>query len=186
MNHLILKTKRNTSTSRIIMTPKDIITDVENAYHLLINPKYYPHPNGMLYHIVIQNTKTNKAETLNFQLTNLLFNRINKETSSTSFYLNYLFVLEYPEALSIGLELPTNIDLHAHIAINTNIPEPDLEITIKEKLPPHFSLFIENITDRNDKPNLIHYFTKQATINYFLTDKHYNYKILFNSPQALK
>lgn len=173
------------SKSRAKRSYDDIIADIQNANYILTQPHFNPKPNGNLYHVVIGKTKIDRAEVLHFNLTNNLFNRIHKEIDRDTSYINYLFILEYPKALSMGIEIPTSTELHAHIIINTNIPQSILKSKLQEKLPIDFHLYFENISDRTDNGNLVDYFTKQATINYFFTNKHYNYKILFNSPKPI-
>ena len=112
---------RHITKSRFRKNVQDNILEIENAYYILTKENLQPRPNGRLYHLVISKTYTNNARKLNFELTNLLFNRIHRIIRKTPYYLNYLFVLEYPKAVSVGYRNIANTDLHAHLTINTNL-----------------------------------------------------------------
>jgi hypothetical protein len=185
---LIPKHTSHKSKDKTTTTIKERIIDIENAFSLLNKPHLQPQPDGRLYNCVLNTTNTNRAEVLNFKLTNQLFNRIHQRLRKSKYYLNYLFVIEYSKVLSLGKYVTKQTNIHAHIIINSNIPQEHLEKILKNRLDTGIAkyLFLEDITNRNDKDYLAHYLTKQAQSNYLLTDKHYNYKIDYRSPQPRK
>jgi hypothetical protein len=171
---------RHITKSRFRKRVQDNILEIENAYYILTKEHLQPRPNGKLYHLVISKTSTNNARHFNFKLTNLLFNRIHRVIRNTPYYLNYLFVLEYPKAVSVGYRKITNTDLHAHLTINSNLGYTKLFNIFENRLRNGLHFYMEEITERDDKENLITYFTKQSKeTNQFLTFDHYNYKIDF-------
>lgn len=167
-------------------TINENIQDIENAYLILTKPHLQPKSGGRLFHITINHTKTSNAKALNFKLTNHLFRKIHRQLKATDYYLNYLFVLEYPFRLSTGMKKIEHVDLHAHITLNTNIPQPLLERAFRAILRNDLHFYIEDITFRLDKEGLSGYFTKQSRLNDFLTHEHYNYKIDYRSPKPRK
>jgi hypothetical protein len=177
---------RHTTKSRIKKTIVENIQDVENAYLILSKPHLQPKAEGRLYHITINHTKTNNAKELNFKLTNNLFRRIHRQLKQTHYYLNYLFVLEYPYRVSIGMKNIKDTNLHAHITLNTNLPHHLLEKAFKVLLREDLHFYIEDITFRLDIEDLSGYITKQSRLNDFLTHDHYNYKIDYRSPNQRK
>jgi len=172
---------RHICKSRIKKSVSDNIIEVENVYNILSKPHLQPRPRGKLYHVVISKTNINNAKQLNFWLTNLVFNQIHKQIKDSNMYINYLFVLEYPSVISTGLRRITSTNLHAHLTINTNIPERFLECTLADIVKTKGELYMENITDRLDKEDLAFYLTKQSKCNFFLTHDHFNYKVDFRS-----
>jgi hypothetical protein len=113
--------------------------EIENVYEILTKSYLQPRPHGRLYHIVISNTKSTSARDLTFRLTNHFFNRVHRELRKTNFYLNYLFVLEYPKAVSLPMRRIESVDLHAHATINTNIPYLQLGKVLDNCSTPQFS-----------------------------------------------
>jgi hypothetical protein len=53
------------------------------------------------------------------RLTHHFFNRVHRELRKTNLYINYLFVLGYPKAVSLPMRRIESADLHAHVTINT-------------------------------------------------------------------
>ena len=168
---------RHISKSRFRKSIADNMIEIENVYGILTKPYLQPRPHGRLYHIVISNTKSTSARDLTFRLTHHFFNRVHRELRKTNFYLNYLFVLEYPKAVSLPMRRIESVDLHAHATINTNIPYLQLGKVLDNILNQRINYYIEDITDRADKENLVQYVTKQSRDNHFLTHDHFNYKI---------
>ena len=151
--------------------------ECENAFAIISNSRIQPRPNGKLYHVVISNTKTTNVKELNFLLTNRFFNRIHREIRHTPLYINYLFILEYPKAVSVLVKRITTADLHIHITINTNISYFQLGRIFDTMLRKDLHFYIEDISVRLDKFGLINYLTKQSLKNRFLTHDHFGYKI---------
>lgn len=177
---------RHISKSRFRKSIEDNMIDIENAYSILCKPHLQPKPNGRLYHIVLSNTKTNHAADLNFKLTNHFFNKVHREIKKTNFYVNYLFVLEYPKAVSLPLRRIETVDIHAHITINTNIPYVQVGKIFDNILRKDIHYYIEDITCRADVDDLVHYFFKQSKENQFLTSHHYNYKIDYRTGSSVQ
>jgi hypothetical protein len=177
---------KHISKSRTKKSIAENIMDIENAYLILTKPHLQPEAKGRLYNIVIGKTKINNAKALNFKLTNLLFKRIHQKLKDTNYYLNYLFVLEYPTGVALGLRNINNTDLHAHITINTNLPQPHLEKVFRTVLRQDLHFYLEDISDRLDLGGLANYYTKQSRLNDFLTHEHYNYKIDYRSTEPRK
>jgi hypothetical protein len=177
---------KHISKTRDRKSIEENVIDIQNAYLILTKEHLQPKANGRLYHIVLKETGTNNAKFLNFQLTNKLFRPIHKKLKDTPYYLNYLFVLEYPKKVSTLQRGIWSTDLHAHIAINTNIPEDALRTIFIESFNIYFDFYMSDETERNDKESFSSYLTKQAQNNYFLTHEHYNYNIDYRSPKPRK
>lgn len=158
---MLLKKKKS------VKTKQNIVDDMKYSFNKIIS---HTHP---ILSITINNTNCKSTEELRFFLTNKLFNKINKEYKPP-FVLNYLYVIEYPTAVSKGNIIPAGCKVHTHIVLATTIPEKEIENYIKDVFI-NSHIYIDNITNRNDKRNYINYLTKQSNL---LTNDSYNYKIL--------
>jgi hypothetical protein len=157
-------------------TTPEVIEDMKYAYETLINQKRFPTNQNQTLSITITDLKCGHEKDLKFQLTNLLFNTIHKEYRMSLEHLNYFFVIEYSEVISKGNYIPTKWDIHTHIVVNTSIPQQTIEYYINNTFRKS-DIYIENITQRDDKANYINYLTKQGLENNILSDDSYNYKI---------
>lgn len=164
----ITKTKESKTTTQAVK-------DIEEAYEIWLKQKVDKH--NRTYHITITNTSAKHEQDLHFMITNRLFNRIHKETRETTQYLNYLFVIEYPETISRGNYLPNKCDVHAHIVVNTDIGYWTLFYYLHDTFGGKTDIQIDDTTTRTDKAKFVNYLTKQAKQNNFLSDRNYNYKI---------
>jgi hypothetical protein len=167
---LISKNKRPKTT-------EIAVSELEQVYDIWLNQKIYPTSGNRTYHITITDTHAKHEEGLNFILTNNLFNRINRDYKYSLDYLNYIFVIEYPEEISRGLRVPKNCNVHAHIVLNTSIPFETLQFYIQDSFNGGADIQIDDTTKRADKGEFIKYLTKQAKVNRLLSDRSYNYKI---------
>lgn len=149
-------------------TTQIILDDIRYSFHKIISQ------NNSILSITITNTDCKTTEELKFYLTNKLFNRIHKENKQTHETLNYLFVIEYPTKVSIGNQIPDNCDVHTHIVLGTTLLPQQIEYYIQTTFR-NPNIYIEDITNRNDKENYINYLIKQKV---YLTDSNYNYKIM--------
>ena len=166
----ISKDKKNKTT--------DIaVRELMGIYEIWLGQKDYPTTGNKTYHITITHTHAKHEEGLHFILTNNLFNRINRDYRYSLDYLNYIFVIEYPEVISQGKLIPKNCDVHAHIVLNTSIHKETLGYYLHSTFDNKAHIRIDDTTTRNDKGEFIKYLTKQAKENRFLTDRSYNYKI---------
>jgi len=166
---LISKNKRTKTT--------DIaVSELHRIYEVWLNQKNFPTTGDRTYHITITHTHAKHQEDLHFILTNNLFNRIHRDLKMSLDYLNYIFVIEYPEVISKGELLPQNCNVHAHIVLNTSIPMESLRFYFYDTFDTAHINF-DDTTKRNDKGEFIKYLTKQAKENRFFTDRSYNYKI---------
>lgn len=156
----------------ITSNTNEVVKDLRYAYELLCHPKYVKN----LYAITITDTNTKHEKDLSFTISNKVFNKLNKEYKTI---LNYLFVIEYNEIVSLGIYIPDKVKVHTHIVVNTDI---NVE-TIKDRFNyvfPYSDIYFEDITLRNDRDIYINYLTKQGVRNKILTSDNYNYKITFN------
>ena len=167
------------SKSKDPKTTQMVMNDMKYAFDILIHQKRFLTSNNTFYAITITHTLAKHEKDLNFILNNNLFNKINSEYRHSKEHLNYLYVIEYPEKVSKGIELPDNSNIHTHIVINTSIPLKTIEYYIQNAFR-KLNLYVENITKRNDKENYINYLIKQGKENNYLTNDSYNYKILYN------
>ena len=168
---LLTKNKR-------IKTTDIAVSELYSIYEVWLNQKNFPTTGDRTYHITITDTHAKHEEDLHFILTNNLFNRINRDLRNSLDYLNYLFVIEYPEDISKGESIPKNCKVHAHIVLNTSIPGKTLEYYVQDTFDGKADILIQDTTTRNDKGEFIKYITKQSKENRFFTDRSYNYKIL--------
>lgn len=166
MNKLIKKISK-------YRTSNDVMNDMTYAFDLLTRQSDTIKNNKMLS-ITITDTIAKHEKDLQHLLTNKLFNRIHRDYKHTTEHINYLFVIEYPEVVSKGQYLPTKIDTHTHIVVNTSIPKEIIEYYINYSTKGN--VYIEDITKRLDRNNYINYLIKQGNNN-LLTDDNYNYKI---------
>jgi hypothetical protein len=126
---------------------------------------------------------------LNFTLTNKLFNTIWKDYQKSLEIVNYLFVIEYPGAITktyknykaaqIELELLQECEVHCHIVMNTTLSQEVIESYIYSTFNEPNIKTIE-ITNNPKRENLINYFKKQQ----FLCDDSYNYKFTLTQPST--
>lgn len=89
---------------------------------------------------------------------------------------NYLFVIEYPEIVSIGKLIPTHCIPHVHIILETTIPEKTVEFYAQNSFKTTDIKSYE-ITKRDDKHNYLNYLLKQK---HLFDNDSYNYKITIN------
>ncbi len=166
----MLVKKKNTNK-----TTKMIVDDMNYSFTKIIAQ------NDPILAITITNTGCRSQEELRFQLTNKFFNRLHKDYKETLNTLNYLFVIEYPEKLSQGNMIPDNLNVHTHIVLGTTLSKSIIidyiKNTFKKLIDFDKDIYIEDITNRNDKHNYINYLTKQSMINNYFTNDSYNYKI---------
>lgn len=148
-------------------TTQMIVDDITYSFSKLTSQ------NNPILSITINNTGFKTAKELRFQLTNKFFNKINTDYKDNDAIINYLFVIEYPTKVSMGNLIPDNCLPHAHVILETTIPENEIEIYIKKTFDNPY-VFIKDITKRCDKLNYLNYLTKQRRI---LTTDNYNYKI---------
>ena len=130
--------------------------------------------NNPIYHFTISNTDVYSAKQLRFILTNKIFNRIHKDYKKSYEFLNYIFVIEYPEKVSRGNLIPDDCEVHSHIIIETSLLPQQIDFYIKTTFR-NSDVFSERIDKRNDKHNFVNYLLKQK---HLFTDNNYNYKIL--------
>jgi hypothetical protein len=154
-------------------TSQEVIKDMIYAFDVLLSQVDKLKNNKMLA-ITITHTIAKHESDLRHLITNKLFNTIHQDYKNTKEHINYLFVIEYPEVITKGEYLPTNCGIHTHIVVNTSLPKEIIEYYINKSTKG--DVFIEDITKRNDRENLINYMIKQGKMNY-LTDINYNYKI---------
>jgi uncharacterized protein with NRDE domain len=148
----------------------EIKTDLQNTFNKLISNS------GDFYFITITKNNSPHAKDLNFQISNGLFNSIWKDYKHSREYTNYMFVIEYPEAIS-KIDKPIDrllkCSVHSHILVNTSLSEKALNYYVNRTFKSaNIKMFC--INKRPDKNNLINYFIKQN----FLEDDCYNYKII--------
>jgi hypothetical protein len=154
-------------------TSIEVMEDMIFAYDILSGQVNKLENNRMLA-ITITHTIARHEKDLRHILTNKLFNRIHNDYKNSFNHINYLFVIEYPEVVSKGNYLPTNVGIHTHIIVNTSIPEETIKYYINNSTKG--DVHIDDITNRKDRDNYINYMIKQGKTNY-LTDNNYNYKI---------
>lgn len=141
--------------------------DIRYGFHKIISQ------NHSILAITITDTGCKTTEEPKFCLTNKLFNRIHKEYKHSFEALNYLFVIEYPTKVSMGNQIPDNCEVHTHIVLGTTLTDKQIEYYIQTTFTKP-DIYIEDITNRNDKENYVNYIIKQKE---YLTDKSYNYKV---------
>lgn len=144
---------------------------------------------GRFYFITITDTLSPHPKDLNFTLTNKLFNTIWKDYKKSFEVVNYIFVIEYPGAITkkfknykaaqIELELLESCEVHTHIVLNTTLTKEVFESYIYTTFQnPNIKTI--DITDNPKRENLINYFKKQE----YLDDESYNYKITLKQPST--
>lgn len=168
---------KHISKDKLYKTTDMAVKELIRIYEIWLSQKQYPTSVNKTYHITVGETNAKHESDLHFILTNNLFNRINRDVRNTLDHLNYIFVIEYPEVISQGLLLPTNCNVHAHIVLNTSIPEETLRFYLHSTFGNDSHIRIDETTKRSDKGEFIKYLTKQARENRFLTDRSYNFKI---------
>jgi hypothetical protein len=157
-------------------TSKEVIIDMVYAFDVLLSQVDKLRNNKMLA-ITITHTIAKHETDLKHILTNKLFNSIHQDYKKSKEHINYLFVIEYPEVISKGHYLPSNCGIHTHIVVNTSLPIETLKFYINQST--RGDVYIEDITDRDDRNNYINYLIKQGKRN-LLTNDNYNYKITLN------
>jgi hypothetical protein len=169
--------KKHFSKNPIGKTTSLAIQDLIHAYDIWLNQKRFPTTGNRTYEITITDTTAKHERDLNFLITNKIFNRINRDYRTSKEFLNYLFVIEYPEAISRGEFISiSNCNVHAHIVVNTSIPMQTLEFYCNDAFAKSIVL-IKDTTTRTDKPQFINYLLKQTKYNRFFSSNSYNYKI---------
>ena len=131
---------------------------------------------GDFYFVTITKNQSPHARDLNFQITNGLFNRIWKDYKHSREFTNYIFVIEYPEAIS-KIDMPIDrldkCSVHSHILVNTSLSKKTLDYYLNTTFS-NADIQTSLINKRPDKKELINYFIKQN----FLEDDCYNYKAI--------
>jgi hypothetical protein len=155
-------------------TLNEIKVDLQKTFSNIITNK------GDFYFVTITKNHSPHAKDLNFQITNGLFNRIWKDYKHSKEFTNYIFVIEYPEAIS-KIDKPidklNSCSVHSHILVNTTLSENTLNYYLNTTFK-HADIKKELINKRPDKKELINYFIKQN----FLEDDCYNYKAIISNP----
>ena len=164
-------------------TLEDIYLELSKVYSQMLTN------GGRFYFITITDTNSPHPKDLNFTLTNKLFNSIWNDYKKSYEVVNYLFVIEYPGAITktyknykaaqIELELLEDCKVHTHIVMNTTLTEEVIESYIYSTFKSPNIKTIE-ITTNPKRENLINYFKKQE----FLSDDSYNYKITLSQPST--
>jgi len=151
----------------------EIQLELRSTFNQMIKNK------GDFYFITITKTNSQHAKDLNFLISNHFFNKMWKDYKHTHEFINYLFVIEYPEAIS-KIDKPIDkLDscrVHSHILLNTSLSAKTLDYYLNTT----FNIkHIKNIpiTNRPDKEQLINYFLKQN----FLNEDCYNYKVIISN-----
>jgi hypothetical protein len=175
---LIIRKKYKTMKKLIKKIPKnrnskEVMEDMRYAFDVLISQVNKLQNNKMLS-ITITHTIAKHEKDLRHILTNGLFNTIHKDYKNSVEHINFLYVIEFPEVVSKGEYLPTNIGIHTHMVVNTSIKKETIEYYINNSTKG--DVYIEDITKRLDRDNYINYMIKQGKTN-ILTDDNYNYKI---------
>ena len=173
-----LITKKNSITTTI-----NILDDIVYSYETLIHKNEGKPLKNKVYIITLTDTHLSNPKSLNFLLTNCVFNQLHQSNREST--LNYLFVIEYDEVLSKGEYMVRDkIKIHSHIVIATNIEkdiiEDKIRKTIKEKGKINLrkqDVFIQDITNNKGRFNYYNYLIKQKEL---LTTDNYNYKIDIN------
>jgi hypothetical protein len=155
-------------------TSSEISNDIINAFTKLVKQKDSEKSIKMLS-ITITDTIAKHNKDLRHLLTNSLFNSIHKDYKNTIEVINYLFVIEYPEIISKGKLLPNNCNVHSHIILNTTLSKDVIEYYIQQSTKG--DIYIEDISNRNDRDNYVNYLIKQSNL---FTNDNYNYKITMN------
>lgn len=152
----------------------EIKIDLQKTFSHIISNR------GDFYFITITKNKSPHAKDLNFKITNGLFNRIWKDYKHSKEFTNYIFVIEYPEAIS-KMDMPidklNSCSVHSHILVNTTLTEKTLDYYLNTTFS-NANIKKERINQRPDKKELINYFIKQN----FLEDDCYNYKAILVKP----
>ncbi len=162
---------------------EDIYFDLSKTYSQMLTN------GGRFYFITITDTLSPHPKDLNFTLTNKLFNTIWKDYNKSFEVVNYIFVIEYPGAITkkfknykaaqIELELLESCEVHTHIVLNTTLTKDVIESYIYTTFNnPNIKTI--DITDNPKRENLINYFKKQE----YLDDESYNYKITLKQPST--
>ena len=155
--------KNNTSTLTIS-------ADISKAFFLLLKQKN-------LHHITISDVKVKHIKELNHILTNRLFNSLHKKYRNET--LNYLFVIEYGSAVSKSNVEVKYLDEHAHIVLSSSLHPNLIKNQIDFAFNKQCNCLFQNLSERNDKENLVGYLLKQKQL---LQKENYNYKISLDKP----
>jgi hypothetical protein len=162
---------------------EDIYFDLSKTYSQMLTNS------GCFYFITITDTLSPHPKDLNFTLTNKLFNKIWNDYKKSLEVVNYIFVIEYPGAITkkfkshkgaqIELELLDSCKVHSHIVLNTTLKKEVFESYIYSTFNnPNIKTI--DITNNSKRGNLINYFKKQE----YLNDECYNYKITLATPST--
>ena len=163
-------------------TTEFVINDIKEACGYLVTQKNFALCRNSIFAITITNTDCKHERDLNHVITNRLFNRIKNDYKHSKEHTNYVFVIEYPEVISIGNYLTTNCKVHSHIVLNTSLTEEKIMEYIKLTFPKvkDADIVLKDMTFRNDKEHYKNYLVKQGINNHILSDSSYNYKISIN------
>jgi len=164
-------------------TLEDVYIDLSKTYRQMLTNE------GKFYFITITDTLSPHPKDLNFTLTNKLFNTIWIDYKKSFEIVNYIFVIEYPGAITkkfkndksaqIELELLDSCEVHCHIVLNTTLTKDVVEGYIYSTFNnPNIKTI--DITNNPKRENLINYFKKQE----YLRDESYNYKITLRQPST--
>ena len=154
-----------------VKTSSIICSDIRYSFNLL-SKQIDENKIVKMLSITITDTIAKHLTDLRHLLTNSLFNTINTEHKKTNEIVNYLFVIEYPEAVSKGKIVPSNCNVHSHIILNTSLSKEVIKDYIQQSTKG--DIYIEDITKRNDRNNYVNYLVKQIEL---FTNENYNYKI---------
>ena len=164
------------TNTTLLKKPKDVtdyVSDITKAFTILSKRK-------KLYHITLQGIPTQKIEDLSFQLTNKLFNKINKEHRNPYGHVNYLFIIEYGGTISkakVYNSTINDLDIHAHCLVDTSLTPEQLKFYINTVFKVLPDCDIQDISKSTTKDGLLNYLLKQDETKLMSTDS-YNYKIL--------
>jgi hypothetical protein len=165
--------------SNTYKSPEDIVNDLNKAFDLLF--KENEKSKARFYHIVIKGTDAKHDRDLTFVLTNKLFNRLNKETSTNLEVLNYIFVVEYSKVHSLGLRVCDDLGMHSHIAISSTLPKELIQFYIQSAFPKVKDIWFDDVSKNQNIEGLRGYFLKQTRNNNLFTNGSYNYKINYSN-----
>jgi hypothetical protein len=150
----------------------DYVSDITKAFAILS-------AKDKLFHITLDGIPTKHIQDLYFQLTNKLFNNINKDYSRSFEFINYLFITEYGGIISKEKVFGTSIKdlgIHAHCLVNTSLSIPQLEYYINTSFKKIPDYKIDDISQSTTKEYLLEYLLKQDKTG-LMTKDSYNYKI---------
>ncbi len=173
---------KHISKNNSLTTTINILDDIIYSYEVLIHKNERKPIKNNVYVITLTDTHLSDPKSMNFLLTNCVFNQLHKSNKSST--LNYLFVIEYDEVLSKGEYMVRDkIKIHSHIVVETNIDKQIIENKIRNIILDKGKIqlrkqdvFIQDITSNRGRFNYYNYLIKQKDL---ITKDNYNYKIDF-------